>query len=109
VSLVFCNKTVDDILLKKELDSLAAKHSNFKVHYLVDKQPDASWHGGVGFITKDILQNRMPAPSDDNKVFVCGPPGFYKVVSGEKVEREQGPLAGYLKEIGFNESQVFKF
>ena len=31
VTLVFANKSEDDILLKKELDDMARKHRNFKV------------------------------------------------------------------------------
>lgn len=31
VTLVFANKTEDDILLRKELDAMARKHKNFKV------------------------------------------------------------------------------
>jgi len=112
VSLVFCNRTTDDILLKKELDDLAATHSNFKVHYMVDRAPAdaASWKGGVGFITKETIKQHIPAPSDDHYVFVCGPPGFYNTVSGGKTpDYKQGPLTGYLKELGFTESQVLKF
>jgi NAD(P)H-flavin reductase len=42
ITLLYVNRSPSDILLKKELDSLAAKHSNFKVVYKVDKA-DQSW------------------------------------------------------------------
>lgn len=48
-------------------------------------------------------------------VFVCGPPGMMKAVSGDKVRDEvkktmtQGPLTGILKDLGYTETQVFKF
>jgi len=112
VSLVFCNKTVDDILLKNELDSLAAKHPNrLKVYYMVDTAPaKGGWNGGVGFIAAKVIKERIAGPSGDNMVFVCGPPGFYNVVSGGKTpDYQQGPLTGLLKELGYTESQVFKF
>ena len=37
--LIFANETADDILLKGALDALAAKHSNFRVTYVLSKPP----------------------------------------------------------------------
>ena len=37
VSLIFANIALEDILLKDELDGLAAGHDNFTVHYTLDK------------------------------------------------------------------------
>lgn len=53
----------------------------------------------------------LPEPQEENvKVFVCGPPGLYKAVCGEKVgPRDQGELKGYLKGLGYEKDQVFKF
>jgi len=113
VTLVFCNKTKDDILLKQELDSLAAKHPNrFKVHYLIDTPPKdgSQWTGGVGFINQEVVKQTMPPPSPDSLVLVCGPPGFYDALSGRKTPNyEQGELTGILKEIGYTSWGVYKF
>jgi len=109
ISLVFANHTDQDIILKKELDELAAKHPNFKVHYVVTKAP-SKWTGGVGHVNADVIKKYMPEPSDDNIVFVCGPPGFYTAVSGPKAkDYSQGEVDGYLKELGYKKEQVFKF
>jgi NAD(P)H-flavin reductase len=35
--LIFANQTEDDILLKDELDALAAEHKNFKIYYSLDR------------------------------------------------------------------------
>ncbi len=35
VTLIFANQTPDDIMLKAEIDKLAADHDNFEVVYLV--------------------------------------------------------------------------
>ena len=53
----------------------------------------------------------IPGPEEENiKVFVCGPPGLCKSISGEKKSpQEQGELQGYLKELGYKEDQVYKF
>ena len=111
VTLVFGNVTENDILLKKELDELENTFpQRFKVFYLLDKPP-AGWTGGKGYITKDLLKTVLPPPTEENiKVFVCGPPGLYKALSGGKVSpADQGELSGALKELGYTKDQVFKF
>ena len=54
LSLVFGNRTVNDILLKDELVQLKINNKEkFELFLTVDIQPDASadWQQGVGFIT----------------------------------------------------------
>ena len=72
LSLVYANVNAEDILLKKELDELAAKHANrFRVYYVLNNPPP-SWDGGVGFVSKEMIEKHMP-PTDANiKVLLCG-------------------------------------
>ena len=72
ISLIYANVNPEDILLKKELDELAAKHSHrFRVYYVLNNPPP-SWTGGVGFVTKEMIEKHMP-PTDANiKVLLCG-------------------------------------
>lgn len=112
VTLVFGNLTEEDILLKKEWEDLENTYpQRFRAFYTLDKPPK-SWTGGAaGHITKDLLKTVLPEPKEDNiKIFVCGPPGLYKAISGNKVSpADQGELTGYLKELGYSKDQVFKF
>jgi len=109
VTFLFANNTEDDIILKKELDTLAKKHKNFKVVYVVAK-PSSSWKGETGFVTADIAKKYLPKPADENLILVCGPPPMVKAIAGSKTPKfEQGELQGVLKELGYNEKQVFKF
>jgi cytochrome-b5 reductase len=72
-TLLYANKTEADILLKEELDEFAAKHDQFKVHYVLSN-PSKSWKGSKGRITKDMIEKELPAPAGmDTKVLVCGP------------------------------------
>lgn len=101
VHLVFANNTEEDILLKDQLDELAKKHSNFKVTYILSK-PSSAWKGHKGFVTGELLDVTLPKPSSDVSIFVCGPPGFMEVVSGNKTpDYKQGPVSGLLKKAGF--------
>ena len=111
VTLIFGNVTKEDILLKDELDSLEKDYPDrFRAFYVLDNPPEG-WDQGKGFITKDLLKETIPSAKEENiKVFVCGPPGMYKAISGaKKSPAEQGELTGYLKELGYDDSQVYKF
>lgn len=111
VTLLFGNVKEEDILLRKEINELEQKYPNrFRAFYTLD-QPPKDWQGGKGFITKDLLQTVLPGPKEDNvKVFVCGPPGLYKAISGTKNSpADQGELDGSLKDLGYSKEQVYKF
>jgi cytochrome-b5 reductase len=110
VSFIFANVSEKDVPLKYELDTLASRHPNFKVYYLVDKKESPHWKGGEGYVTTDLIKSQLPPPNDDHLIMVCGPPGFMNVVSGDKAkDYTQGPLSGLLKQLGYTEKQVFKF
>ncbi|GBF98859.1 hypothetical protein Rsub_11463 [Raphidocelis subcapitata] len=97
ISLVFGNVSADDILLEKELAELAAAHPDrFKLLHVLNKAPEG-WTGGVGFITKDILRQRMPPAADDVMVLRCGPKPM------------NDAMAGYLGELGYGEDAQFEF
>eukprot|EP00695_Tsukubamonas_globosa_P000319 TRINITY_DN1236_c0_g1_i1.p1 TRINITY_DN1236_c0_g1~~TRINITY_DN1236_c0_g1_i1.p1 ORF type:complete len:291 (+),score=130.12 TRINITY_DN1236_c0_g1_i1:67-939(+) len=110
ISLIFANVAEEDILLKDKLDSLAAKHSNFKVHYVLEKAPQG-WTGSQGYVNTDIAKSHLPrADEEGNMVFVCGPPPMMNAISGQKKSiREQGEVSGLLKDLGFTPANVFKF
>ncbi|KAF2017806.1 ferredoxin reductase-like protein [Aaosphaeria arxii CBS 175.79] len=112
VTLIFGNVTEQDILLKKEWERLENTYpQRFRAFYVLDNPPE-SWQGGKGFVTKELLKTVLPEPKEGDKVkiFVCGPPGLYKAISGgKKSPQDQGELDGYLKELGYSKDQVYKF
>lgn len=110
VHLIYGNKSPEDVLLHRELDAVQAKRPDqIKIDYFVDKA-SGDWKHHVGYISKDFLQKNVAQPSKDTKVFVCGPPGMYEAISGNKVSpADQGEVTGALAELGFNKEHVFKF
>jgi len=77
-SLIFGNVSVDDILLKDELDAIVNKHAvsgKFKIHYCIDKKPEstADFSHSVGFITPELIEKHLPAPSKQTLILLCGP------------------------------------
>ncbi|KAK5079263.1 NADH-cytochrome b5 reductase [Lithohypha guttulata] len=73
VNLIFANVNPDDILLKEDIDTLAKQDPNFSVYYVLNNPPPG-WTGGVGFVTPDIIKEKLPAPGPDMKLMMCGPP-----------------------------------
>ncbi|GAB5585826.1 NADH-cytochrome b5 reductase [Umbelopsis nana] len=104
INLIFANVNEEDILLKKEIDELAAKHSNFNVYYVLNNAPD-NWTGGVGFVTPDMIKQHCPAPAKDIKILLCGPPPMISAMTKATTE------IGYDKPRAVSklEDQVFKF
>jgi NAD(P)H-flavin reductase len=79
VDLLFANKTPTDILLKAELDELAAAHKNLTVHYTVDDAAGAAkWDGQSGFVTAEMLSKCLPAvgKNGETQILMCGPPAM---------------------------------
>ncbi|KAJ2888281.1 hypothetical protein IWW38_004969, partial [Coemansia aciculifera] len=112
LTLVFANKSEDDIILRSTLDGFARKYPDqFKVHYVVDKAPSRNWKGDVGYVNKELVQKYMPAAGKDGiLVSVCGPVPMMKSVSGVKApDYSQGEVGGIFKELGYTSEQVFKF
>ena len=110
VTLLFGNITEDDILLRKELQDLENTYpQRFRAFYVLDNPPEG-W--SQGYVTKELLKTVLPEAKEGEKikVFVCGPPGLYKAISGmKKSPADQGELDGYLKELGYEKDQVYKF
>jgi len=98
--LIFANQTEEDILLRDELESLQAKYpQQFHLFFTLDRPPNESWEGGIGFINPDMCRKHLPAPnSHDTMLFVCGPPPMIKYACEPA-----------FKELGFEENQWFSF
>ncbi|GAA5907962.1 hypothetical protein JCM6882_001539 [Rhodosporidiobolus microsporus] len=74
LSLIYANVNPEDILLKTELDTLAAAHPDrFQVYYVLNNPP-ANWDGGAGFVTTDIIREKLAPFADHAKTLLCGPP-----------------------------------
>ncbi|XP_010931462.1 NADH--cytochrome b5 reductase 1 [Elaeis guineensis] len=97
IHLIYANVTYEDILLKEELDGLAQNYPNrFKVYYVLN-QPPEFWNGGVGFVSKEMIENHCPPPASDIQVLRCGPPPMNKA------------MAAHLDGLGYTKEMQFQF
>ncbi|KAF4397041.1 hypothetical protein G4B88_008887 [Cannabis sativa] len=97
VHLIYANVTYEDILLKEELDGLATNYpEQFKVYYVLNQPPEV-WDGGIGFVTKEMIQNHCPAPAVDVKILRCGPPPMNKA------------MEAHLNDLNYEREMLFQF
>lgn len=76
VSLIYANRSEEDILLRKELETFSRRYpQNLKIYYLLENAP-SDWAYGVGYVTQDMMAEMFPSPSVDSKIMLCGPPGL---------------------------------
>ncbi|ORX40877.1 putative NADH-cytochrome b5 reductase [Kockovaella imperatae] len=112
ISLIYANVEEDDILLREDLEKLRDESKGrFELMYVLNNPPQG-WTGGVGFVTKEMIEKCMPeggvgSPEHGvgHKVLMCGPPPMMNA------------MKAHLKEIGYPaprtvsklEDQVFLF
>lgn len=104
VNLIYANVNEEDILLREEIDALAAECPNIKVHYVLNNPPEA-WKGSVGFVTPEIITANTFPVSDDVKLLLCGPPPMISAIKKAAVD------LGYTKArpVSKLEDQIFAF
>jgi cytochrome-b5 reductase len=118
VTLLYGNKSADDILLKDELDAMAAEHGRrLKVVHVLGAAPDDAAPPGwqdtptyvaeTGWIDRAKIEQYAFPPSSDTLLFVCGLPAMYEALCGPRTEA--GIVQGsVLHELGYTEDMVAK-
>ena len=127
--LLFANRSESKILLRGMLDSFAVQFADrFKVHYCIDRvENPETWKGYVGYLSKQMIKDTMPAPAEDIKMLVCGPDKMMHNVVGAKLgvmKAMSGGLAmqptaanlnniqdvqGFLGDLGYTKEMVYRF
>lgn len=100
VKMLYANQTEDDILVRPELETLAAQFpERFSLHYTLDRPP-TGWKYSSGFINKEMLKKYCLFNNSckNTQVFMCGPPPMLKFA-----------CVPNLIELGFTEKEFVSF
>lgn len=85
-SLIYANKTEDDIICRDMLEDLAeSSNGRFKLFYTLDFPPK-QWEHKVGFITTDMIKECLPPPSENTLILMCGPPPMIEFACKKNLE-----------------------
>ena len=95
ISLLYANKTENDILLRPIIEEFVAVQMIY-AYFVLEKPPD-HWQMGCGFINAEHIRERMPPPDQETLVFHCGPRAMNIHVRG------------LLLELGYTEDMIVKF
>jgi NAD(P)H-flavin reductase len=99
MALLYANQSPDDILLREELDALAAADSRFKVWYTVDRvEEEENWKYSVGFVNRQMVEENLFPAAPDAITVICGPPPMVKFA-----------CLPALTAVGFTEEQCIQF
>lgn len=80
LTILYGSRTADGILLKDELDALAARaNGRVKIVHVLSHEEKAGYEHG--FLTAELIKKY--APEGDYSVFMCGPKAMYQYEAGE--------------------------
>ena len=115
VHLLYANQTDKDILMRKELEKMAAERENIHLWYTVGRfgpkwkqkywkamqrwsAPIPGWKYSLGRVNESMIRKRLPEPGADTFVGMCGPPQMVHLT-----------CVPALKAIGFAEDNFTEF
>lgn len=118
VTVIYSNKTPEDILMREELELYASKHPDrLRLVHIIGETPDSAPPSGwestplyvaeAGWLDDAKLRKYAFPPADDTLVFVCGVPGYYDTLCGPRGEKaiKKGSL---LHQLGYTAEMVSK-
>ncbi len=83
VSLIYCNRDIDSIIFKNELEKWETKYEGrLHVIHILDNAP-MNWQGYSGLLNHEMLTKlfeRIPDWGNDTTYLMCGPEGMMKNV-----------------------------
>ena len=74
ITLIYGNRTEEDIVFHKELQEMQRQNKNLKVVFTVD-DARPGWNGKIGVIDEAMIKNEMPNYLK-TVFYVCGPPAM---------------------------------
>ena len=79
ITLLYCNSTPKDILMKNTLDEYQAKHPDqFTVWYTVSREVGVDWKYSVGRVNQIMIEKHLPKPGEGVYILLCGPRGMVR-------------------------------
>jgi ferredoxin-NADP reductase len=76
-TLLYCVRTREDIMFRRELDELQGRLKTFRYHVQLSS-PDADWPGARGHISREFISSNV-SDLAASVFFLCGPPPFMDI------------------------------
>lgn len=95
MSLIFCNQTENDILMRPIIEEFVSEQKLFVYHVL--NKPPENWPMGSGYINEEHIKENMPPPGPDTLIFHCGNKPFNTLTRS------------LLEKLGYTDDMIIKF
>ena len=89
--LLYSSRSLDDVIYRKELDSLAGRADGLEVFHTLTRSQPAGWSGYSRRIDRDMLAEVAFAPAEHPLCMVCGPTPLVEAVATTLVELGHAP------------------
>jgi ferredoxin-NADP reductase len=90
VRLLYSARSLDEVLYRKELESLTPDH-RIAVRTALTRTWPVDWQGHRGRISPELLRE-VSWPADQHPlIYICGPTGFVEAIAGQLVETGHDP------------------
>jgi ferredoxin-NADP reductase len=86
VTLLFGNRTENDIAFKEELEAMQKQNKNLRIVFILN-EPGSEWKGSTGVITAEMVKKEIP-DYKETVFYTCGPPVMVEIM--EKVIEQLG-------------------
>jgi ferredoxin-NADP reductase len=84
VTLLYGNRTENDIAFRKELEAMQQQNENLKVVFTLN-EADSEWKGSTGLIDAEMIKREIP-DYKETVFYTCGPPAMVEIM-GKLVEQ----------------------
>ena len=84
ITLLYGNRTENDIAFKKELETMQQQNKNLKVVFILN-EANSEWRGATGIIDAEMVKKEIP-DYKEAVFYTCGPPAMVETM-GKLVEK----------------------
>lgn len=86
ITLLYGNRTENDIAFRKELETMQQQNMNLKVVFILN-EASSGWKGATGLITAEMTKKEIP-DYKETVFYTCGPPVMVEIM--EKLIEQLG-------------------
>jgi len=78
VTLLYGNRTENDIAFRKELETMQKQNKNLKMVFILN-EASSEWKGATGLITAEMIKKEVP-DFKETVFYTCGPPAMVEIM-----------------------------
>jgi ferredoxin-NADP reductase len=90
--LIYSARSWEDIVYRDELEAMMRRDASFRIVYALTREQPKDWTGHWGRINEGLLAENCFPPTQNPRIYVCGPTAFVETAADLLVNRGFDPL-----------------